>query len=321
MNHMREHLRGLVRELTRRQIIHTPTYSTLIPGTINTSTTAGLTPDKFVHIPRTPNFTPNCPMPPCPPVIFEDDDVLVFDKPGNLLVHPVGAEFTWGLINIARATYPSSDTLHLAHRVDRETSGVVVVARNDATNRCLKAAFRDRVVHKSYLAIVRGRVDFEHKLVDAAVEPDPDSPIRMKMRVAPRAPCSVVGAAPCPKAGKPALAAQTRVRLVAHWGGLSLLECQPLTGRKHQLRVHLDHLGFPLLGDKIYGQPPEVFLSLWEKRPLPDLAQRLGHPRHCLHAHRLAIDRGAGQAPWSFESPLPADMRAVLEAARAKAVL
>jgi 23S rRNA pseudouridine1911/1915/1917 synthase len=240
-----------------------------------------------------PHLAPTHPMPPCPPIVHEDSEVLAFNKPSGMLCHPVGSTFAWGLINIARDRFPG-ERLHLAHRVDKETSGVVVMARNDELNRQLKAAFKARLVEKRYLAIVRGACGFEEMLVDAPIAKDPRSPIRMKMGVL-----------------EEGLSAQTRFVRKAVMGELSLVECHPLSGRTHQIRVHLEHIGHPILGDKIYGQDPEVFLSIWEKRPLEDLAQRLGHPRHCLHAAEIAFDLEEGER--RFSAPLAEDMRVLIE--------
>ena len=240
-----------------------------------------------------PHLAPTHPMPPCPPIVFEDPDVVAFSKPAGLLCHPVGATFAWGLINIARDRYPG-ERLHLAHRLDKETSGVVVMARNDAINRELKAAFKARRVSKTYLAIVRGELR-DDCVVNAPIGRDPLSPIRMKMGVVTEG-----------------QQAETEFRLVRRLKGFSLLECLPRSGRTHQIRVHLEHIGHPLLGDKIYGQDPEVFLSIWEKEPLADLDERLGHPRHCLHASRIAFDMDSGERV--FEAPLAEDMVAFVDA-------
>jgi 23S rRNA pseudouridine1911/1915/1917 synthase len=240
-----------------------------------------------------PHLAPTHPMPKCPPIVHEDAELLVFNKPSGMLCHPVGSTFAWGLINIARDRFPG-ERLHLAHRVDKETSGVVVMARNDDINRELKAAFKARKVVKRYLAIVRGEVDFDERLVEAPIGRSLESPIRMKMGVV--------------EGGQ---AAQTRFILKAVFSGMSLVECQPLSGRTHQIRVHLEHIGFPIFGDKIYGQDPEVFLSIWEKRPLPDLMDRLGHPRHCLHAAEICFELDSGTR--CFSAPLAEDIQALIE--------
>lgn len=238
-----------------------------------------------------PHLAPTYPMPPCPPIVHEDADIVAFSKPSGLLCHPVGATFAWGLINIARDRYPG-ERLHLAHRLDKETSGVVVLARNDSINRDLKAAFKARRVSKTYVAIVRGELQADC-VVDAPIGRDPDSPIRMKMGVV-----------------ADGQQAATEFRVLKRLRGHTLVECHPRSGRTHQIRVHLEHIDHPLLGDKIYGQEPEVFLSIWEKTPLPDLDERLGHPRHCLHASRIAFELASGER--AFEAPLAEDMEALV---------
>lgn len=156
-------------------------------------------------------------------------------------------------------------------------------------------------MEKTYLAIVRGRVNFEETTVDGFLTQDTASPIRIKQKM-----------------GGTGKASRTHFRCLRRWGDLSLVECRPETGRKHQLRVHLDSLGYPILGDKLYGQDPEVFLSLLaENDPeksadLDDLQERLGHPRHCLHAHELSFAL-PGQGAFKFTAPLNLDMRELLD--------
>jgi len=245
----------------------------------------------------TPDYAPQSAAPPCPPVVYEDTRALAFDKPAGLLAHPVGRRFTWGLINLARARYPG-EALHLAHRLDRETSGVSLVARGDAANRSFKASFKARLARKTYWAIVRGEIPWDARAVDAPIGDDVESPIRLKRAVT--------------ADGQPAL---TRLRVLSVGGGLSFVSCRPETGRTHQIRVHLDHLGFPILGDRIYGQPPEVFLSIFEGRPLPDLRARLRHPRHCLHARALHIPHPDG-GEIVARAPLPDDFAWLLRSVR-----
>ncbi len=233
------------------------------------------------------------PKPECPPILHEDEDIIAFAKPAGLLMHPVGRDFAWGLINLARDRFPDED-LHLGHRLDRETSGVVVVARSAEANRMVKAAFKTRACVKTYWAIVHGEPSWEEERVDAAIGPDTTSPVRLKQGVRPD--------------GAPA---RTFVRVLRRLGRYSLVSCRPKTGRTHQIRVHLDHLGHPILGDRLYGQDPEVFLGLFEKRPVPRLRQRLGHPRHCLHARALHLPHPRG-GMLSLRAPMPSDMARVV---------
>lgn len=231
--------------------------------------------------------------PPCPPILHVDPDLIAFAKPPGLLMHPVGREFTWGLINLARERFPDED-LHLGHRLDRETSGVVLVSRNADANRHVKAAFKSRRTTKTYWAIVLGQPEWDEVTVDAPLGSDDSSPVRLKQGVRPD--------------GQPAV---TDVRVLARRGPISLVSCRPRTGRTHQIRVHLDHLGHPILGDRLYGQDADVFLGLFEGRPVARLRERLGHPRHCLHARALHLTHPSG-TPLTVRAPMPSDMARVL---------
>jgi 23S rRNA pseudouridine1911/1915/1917 synthase len=240
-------------------------------------------------------YTPSTPKPPYPDVIWEDEHAVAFSKPAGMLCHPVGRKFAWGLINLARDLYPDND-LHLAHRLDRETSGVLLVAKSPEMNRHLKRMFQERRVSKEYLALVRGVIPWDKMLVDGEIQQDMSSPIGIKQGVS--------------EGGQ---MAATEIIVEQRLSARTLVRCKPRTGRTHQIRVHLDHIGFPILGDKIYGQPAEVFLSIFEGRPLPNLDELLEHPRHCLHAESRKIthkDRNRVVA----ETPIPEDMRGVIEA-------
>ena len=235
-------------------------------------------------------YTPSTPMPDCPDVVWEDEHAVAFSKPSGMLCHPVGRKFAWGLINLARDRYPDL-SLHLAHRLDRETSGVLLMAKNSEMNRHLKRMFQERRVSKEYLALVRGVIPWDKMLVDGDIQRDMSSPIGMKQGV---------------KAG--GQMAATDIFVEQRLDTRTLVRCKPRTGRTHQIRVHLDHIGFPIVGDKIYGQPPEVFLSIFEEKPLPNLDELLEHPRHCLHAATLKFPHMDGTIV-IVEAPIPADMQ------------
>ncbi len=234
-----------------------------------------------------------------PPVLYADSDIVAFDKPSGLLAHPVGGTYTVGLINLARRAFPG-ESLHLLHRLDRETSGVSLLARSDLANVAVKQAFKDREIGKTYHAIVRGRVPWDQQDVDAPIGSAPDSVIRIKQAVV--------------SGGQPA---RTEVRVIARFPRLTLLSCRPHTGRTHQIRVHLEHLGFPILGDRLYGQEPDLFLGLLNKQPVSRLRQRLGHPRHCLHARALHLRHPRSGEVLSVRAPMPPDMARVLSRAQA----
>lgn len=238
-------------------------------------------------------------MPPPPPVLYQDADIVAYDKPSGLLAHPSGGTFAYGLINLAREAFPG-EALHLLHRLDRETSGVSLLARSELANVSVKQAFKEREVLKTYHAIVRGRVPWDQQDVDAPIGSIPGSIIRIKQAVV--------------SGGQPA---RTEVRVLARFPRLTLVSCRPHTGRTHQIRVHLEHLGFPILGDRLYGQEPDVFLGLLEGHPVSRLRQRLGHPRHCLHARALHLRHPRSGEVLSLRAPMPPDMARVLVRAQA----
>jgi 23S rRNA pseudouridine955/2504/2580 synthase len=218
------------------------------------------------------------------PVVFEDTALLVIDKPSGVAVHG-GSGVSYGVIESLRAERPQAKMLELAHRLDRDTSGLLVVAKKRGALVELHRMLREGEVEKIYLAVVKGvpqRKTFEirealHKYVNAKGE----------RRVAVK------------EGGKEAV---TRVKVLASANGLSLLELRLLTGRTHQIRVHLAHAGHPVLGDDKYGD-----------FELNRALARQGVKRLFLHARRLACAHPASGEKRAFEAPVPADMREFLE--------
>jgi 23S rRNA pseudouridine1911/1915/1917 synthase len=176
-------------------------------------------------------------------VVYEDAHLLVLHKPAGLVCHPTKGDVYSSLASRIRLYRGAGSPAHLINRLDRETSGLVVVGSTDAAARMLRRLWEERRVRKTYWAIVRGRLEGFHQ-VEAPLGPDPESPVAIKDRVRPD------GAA-----------ARTDVLPVAAFereGQLfTLVEVHPLTGRKHQIRLHLAHLGHPVLGDKLYGADPD----------------------------------------------------------------
>ncbi len=217
-------------------------------------------------------------------IIHEDERLLVLDKPGGMAVHG-GSGLSFGVIEALRAARPSQ-TLELAHRLDRDTSGLLMVAKRSSALRALHALLRDGMVQKSYLALVSGHWNLGHKRIDA--------PLRTDLRVGGERTVKVDAH------GKNAL---TEFKLIEHYGArASLLEAIIHTGRTHQIRVHAAYCGHPVAGDAKYGD--EAFNQT--------LAP-LGLTRMFLHAHSLSFiwpDSGSEQ---SFSSPLPPQLRAVLD--------
>jgi 23S rRNA pseudouridine1911/1915/1917 synthase len=210
-------------------------------------------------------------------VLHEDSDLIVIDKPAGLVVHPGAGNATGTLVQalLHHCTDLSGiggvERPGIVHRLDKETSGCLVVAKNDLAHQSLAAQFAGRTVEKTYLAIVEGTLRRGSGVVDAAIGRHRSN--RQKMAV------DATGK------GREAV---THYRVLAAADGLSLVECQPKTGRTHQIRVHLKHLGHPLAGDPVYG--------------------RRGHfERHLLHAWKLAFDHPRSGERLTFTSPVPAD--------------
>jgi len=208
-------------------------------------------------------------------LLFEDKHLLVLNKPAGMVVHP-GAGNTHGTL-VSALLYHCRDLSQIGgverpgivHRLDKETSGCLVVAKSDAIHRALSAQFAGREVKKTYLALVAGQPRPRAGIVDAPIDRHPA--YRQKMRVCP------------PGRGRDAV---TEYRVLNTAGTTSLVECRPHTGRTHQIRVHLKHLGCPVLGDILYGR-------------------RDGFTRHMLHAWKLEFRHPHDERPLAFEAKPP----------------
>jgi 23S rRNA pseudouridine1911/1915/1917 synthase len=226
-------------------------------------------------------------------ILFEDESVLVIDKPAGLPMHTTAKFWRNTLVALLRERYPH-EQMEIAHRIDRETSGVLLIARNRQNASFLTRAFARRAVEKTYLALVKGHPPDEGKI---------DMPLRLldtKSRI-------MMGPA---KDGS-GLTAVTQYRVVRRLREHALCEARPLTGRQHQIRVHFASIGHPIVGDKLYGASEELFMRSCEEPLTPELLACFdGLPRHALHAHRLTFPHPVGQHAVTIESPLPADLAA-----------
>lgn len=234
-------------------------------------------------------------------VLDETEDFIVINKPAPLQVHPStpnGTLTLWhGLRDLLAYELANGGQISIINRLDRETSGTVLVAKHRGAARLLGIAMQERLIHKSYLAIVHGWPEW--------AEYDCDLPLRRKGEVL-DSPVWVrqmvhAGGAPCRTRFRRLL---TTVHPLA--GRLSLVEAEPVTGRMHQIRAHLSHLGHPILGDKIYGPDERCYLEFIETGWTPALAARLFFSRQALHSHRLAVESPDLKAAW--QAPVPADM-------------
>ena len=216
-------------------------------------------------------------------VLFEDKRLLVIDKPSGIAVHG-GSGISHGVIELLRHGRPDLKDLSLVHRLDRETSGCLVLAKRRSALRELHQRFREGRVEKNYLALVVGDWQLGEQLID--------EPLLVQNRQGGERHVIVS------REGKPA---QTRVQLSRKHGKYSLLQCSPVTGRTHQIRVHLEHYDHPILGDERYGEGEEN-----------RLAKKLGLHRLFLHAQSIAFPDNSGNE-LHFTSPLADDLEEFLQ--------
>ena len=222
--------------------------------------------------------------------LYSDEDLVVLDKPAGLTVHPGAGQSSGTLVHRLLAHFPEIAGVGgegrpgIVHRLDKGTSGVIVVARTAESYRALTAAFASRRIEKRYLAIVHGAPKLDRGTIEAPIGRHAVERKRMAVRAN----------------GRPAT---TRYRTIASAGGLALLELDLLTGRTHQIRVHLKHLRHPIVGDTTYGEARHKELATAPGRTVRSF------PRPALHAWRLAFEHPRTRNPMRFEAPLPEDMR------------
>jgi len=229
-------------------------------------------------------------------LLHEDAHLIAVSKSGNVPIHPSGRYFRHTLLHRLLAEHPEWERLHVVHRLDRETSGVVLFGRDRETTARLAREFRERRVLKRYLALVAGQPAEEHFEIDLPLGPARESLIRKAVGVRPDG-----------------LAARTRVRVLHRGADWAWLEAQPETGRLHQIRVHLRAVGLPIMGDKVYGHSERFFLKFIEDEPLSAAEQQLlALPRQALHAYQIRIRHPWTAAPLAVTAPLPPDLAAAL---------
>lgn len=204
-------------------------------------------------------------------VRYEDDQLLAANKPAGLVCHPTKTDEYSSLISRVRLYLGPGSQPQLINRLDRETSGVTLLAKDSQSARQLRALFERRQVRKEYLAIVHGRVRQEHGSIDAALGKDEHSRVAIKDCVR--------------NDGAPAQTEYWAERRLD--GPFTLLRVVPHTGRKHQIRIHLAHIGHPIVGDKLYGGDEDLYLALVENRLTDEQRKRLVLPYHALHARTL----------------------------------
>jgi 23S rRNA pseudouridine1911/1915/1917 synthase len=223
-------------------------------------------------------------------LVFEDDDLMVINKPAGIVVHPAAGHDSGTLVNAVLGYEPDLEGIGgeerpgVVHRLDKDTSGLIVLAKNERAHRWLTEQFKNRAVEKTYLALVDGSPPTPAGRVEAAIGRD----LRDRKKLA------VVSAS---SRGREAISEyRTLERLPLH----TLLEIHPLTGRTHQIRVHCAFLGCPVAGDRVYGR----------RKSSIDV------DRHFLHAWRLKVRLPGNKQVTAFEAPLPEELERVLKALR-----
>jgi 23S rRNA pseudouridine1911/1915/1917 synthase len=229
-------------------------------------------------------------------LIFEDEHLAVIDKPAGLVVHPAPGHWDDTLVNalVARGTTLAGGAEGrpgIVHRLDRDTSGLMIVAKTDLAHRRLGAAIAARRVHRSYAALAWGHLDSSELRIEAAIARH--SQDRKRMAV------SLLGRT-----------ARTDAAVVARFDVADLLRLELHTGRTHQIRVHLEHVGHPIVGDPVYAGGGSKRIS-GPGRRAAELLER-ATPRQALHAAALAFRHPLSGAPLEFQSEWPSDLRDAL---------
>ena len=221
---------------------------------------------------------------------YEDDDIILVNKPAGMVVHPSVGNETGTLVNAILYHCPDLEGIDftlrpgIVHRLDKDTSGLIVVAKNDQALRYMQAQFKERTIKKRYVALVEGKITPEAALIDAPLGRDPKQ--RKKMAVIP------------PNSSATSRESQTKYETAVSYNNFTLVNCYPITGRTHQIRVHLAYAGYPIVSDHIYGR---------RKASFPQLK------RHFLHAAQITFKRPSDGEEMTFTSELPPELQAIID--------
>jgi 23S rRNA pseudouridine1911/1915/1917 synthase len=223
-------------------------------------------------------------------IVQEDDDLLVINKPGWLVCHPSKNGPLSSLVGVVRE-YTGADKLHLVARLDRETSGLILFAKRPAVARKFQMAIQNRIVKKAYLALMEGELTAPVH-VDRSIARRRGGPVMVKSEVS---------------TDRTAQSAVTDFHPLLSGNGLTLCRVEPQTGRKHQIRVHAEHLGHRIVGDKIYGPDETLYIEFIEKGWTERLAAHLPMQRQALHCYEYDFQFPEGSL--RFTAPMPDDLR------------
>ncbi|HJU45848.1 MAG TPA: RluA family pseudouridine synthase [Chitinophagaceae bacterium] len=231
-------------------------------------------------------------MKPNPDIIFENDDLVAINKPAGMLSIPDRTQSEPSLKDILATKY---GTIFTVHRLDKETSGVIVFAKNEAAHKYLSQQFENRETDKYYLGLVQGKLSEKKGVIEEAII---EHPVKKGLMTTARK-------------GKPSI---TEYEVLEETGGYSLLQFKILTGRTHQIRVHMKFLGHTIVCDELYGNPQPILLSSIKKSFKLSLSEENERPllnRLALHSYKLILKDPAG-IEHTLEASLPKDMRALL---------
>ena len=235
------------------------------------------------------------------PVIHEDDKLVVVNKPPGMVTHPAKGNWSGTLVNALQFHFDKLSTTAgdhrpgIVHRLDRDTSGLLIVAKCDQAHKLLAAQFEARTIAKQYLAIVRGEPSRDSDFIEKPIGPHPIDRERMAIR-------------PPEDGGKEAA---TFYEVLERFGGHALVRCRPKTGRTHQIRVHLTHIGHPIVADKMYAGQSRLTVG-----DLGGEGDEVLIERQALHAHRLEFVDPSTNQRIKLEAPIPEDMARTIEALR-----
>jgi 23S rRNA pseudouridine1911/1915/1917 synthase len=256
-----------------------------------------------IVLPDLPRNTPKAEAIPLE-ILYQDDYLAVVNKPPAMVVHPARGHWTGTLAGAVQHHFGAALSLAggpsrpgIVHRLDRDTSGAILVARSDLAHHKLAAQFHDRTIEKEYFAIVSGRLDRDRDMIDCPIGMHPQQRDKMAIRWL----------------GDDSRPAQTFYEVAERFDGFVAIRALPKTGRTHQIRVHLNHIGCPVLCDRQYGGRAQITLGELSRNP-SDTTIVLD--RQALHARRLAFLHPATGNRMEIEAPLPADMLGTLDALR-----
>jgi 23S rRNA pseudouridine1911/1915/1917 synthase len=232
---------------------------------------------------------------PEPKILYEDKDLLVINKPAGTIIHPTFNNVdnpsiaSWFLQKYSFVSNVGEDRLRpgIVHRLDKETSGVLILAKNNLIFNYFKNLFKARKIKKEYIALVNGEIRKREGIINLPLTRSKKSPIKRKITVK-------------KDEGRIAL---TKYKVLRLYNGYTLLEVFPQTGRTHQIRVHLASIGFPVVGDKIYGKAKKL--------------NKLNLPRHFLHAQTISFVLPSGKSI-KIQAPLPEDLKKILQQLKSK---